>query len=201
MGKNIIFLGLTIIGGIIFTIQNSEPTTIIILNQPIPLKLPLAWWILLSILAGIVTSLILQLSNQLSAGSNQSRFSSRSPQPDSPKSPRDLPQKSSKPEFQDSKEEDDDEWNIEEPPQTTPERIESEWSAQQREKANEIEEEAPFQAPSRSSAIYSYRYQESQKKQPQNPNPDQEVYDVEYRVITPPYQDPPSEDPDHEDWI
>jgi uncharacterized integral membrane protein len=200
MAKNIIFLGLILMVVIIFTLQNQEVITVTLLNQPLPLKLPLSWWILLSTGAGMLTSLILQLFNQFSGNSNQGRFSATVKQSNSPEPSPDLDPKPSRTRLQES--EPDDEWNIEEPPQIIPERIESEWSARQKEQSNELEEEAPFQPPPRSSALYSYRYRESQKKQPENTTSDQEVYDAEYRVITPPYQDPPSEaSEEDEDWI
>lgn len=99
----------------------------------------------------------------------------------------------------------DDEWQIEQPPTT--ETPIQDFPSQ----AGTYEVKKEAESSDRSGSVYSYRYREAKPKQPkpQEPKPEtppsqptgEQVYDANYRVIRPPLWEMPNPpDEDEEDW-
>jgi hypothetical protein len=196
-----LFLLLSLICLVIFVIQNRQLITIVIFNSPVAFSLSIGIWVLIAILAGFLSSIIIQLLNPVEIIPVADTYA--------PKSTK----KSKK--IQDNNLEDEDldedEWNIEEPPmETTPIRDrldlrEERFNTEQRERELKFTENQTFkdaENPSLTNDNYEKNYEEKQAPPPPKINPPprryprnnkNNVYDANYRVINPPYQTNPEE--------
>jgi uncharacterized integral membrane protein len=213
----ILTLLLILAATIIFVLQNLEPISLVFLNAQIALQLPLAVWILLAVVAGMLTSALIQLLNRSNGRVQQVSFApeeppispsgsafgefrqSRSPRYDAVDEPSYVRSEATtsssttttteKSDWDNAGEERD--WNIEEPPQENFDR------------QNLQDKETPPSS-SRSSSVYSYSYREAKNKST-TPDKKERIYDANYRVISPPYRQEENrkiEDEDNEeDWI
>ncbi|MDJ0728603.1 MAG: LapA family protein [Crocosphaera sp.] len=208
----LILLALMLIGIVINLLQNRQPVTLYFLGTDantalFSLQLPLGIWIILFTIAGIITSLLIQFLTQSprflsSKRPRNPRLRTQEP-PETPYS-RPEPQKSDwetppPPEWENSVQEEEDEWDIEEPPleKTIPRQPPTVEDIR-----SEFEVQKPPKAVSQEGTVYSYTYGElsdrtsSQpspnppklEKKPPSPQPSGDVYDAQYRIITPPYR-------------
>ena len=225
----LIVLALMLIGTVVSLLQNQQPITLYFLGTDsntalFSLQLPLGIWIVLFTVAGIITSLLIQfLTRSPVSFSPKPPRNRRSSTPEPPETPysRPEPKKSDwetspPPEWEQSIEEEEDEWDIEEAPTENtiprqPHKVEDIRS--------EFEVQKPPKVASQEGTVYSYTYRElsdrpssqpypeppKPKKKPPSSQPRKDVYDAQYRVITPPYtpfQEPNDEDEDYEEnWI
>lgn len=206
---------------------NGQPITLYFLgNSPqtalFSLSWPLAVWILLFMLAGVITGLIIQIFHQFSAPSPSRRPRQRF----EPPSPRRSAFKTQKPDWE---QEIPNEWDIEEPPETSTQprysspsppqpEIQDRFKAEKPPEpslSSEFEENSPIAPPmtdfevpkspkqtSREGSVYTYTYHSEKRDRPVKPSSDQ-VYDAPYRVITPPDEknDNFDEQSEEEEWI
>ncbi|BBA80254.1 hypothetical protein RGRSB_1888 [cyanobacterium endosymbiont of Rhopalodia gibberula] len=221
---------------VVFLIQNQQTVTLYFLGVSantalFTLTLPMGIWVILFIVFGILTSLIIQFLNHFSSSlsSRNSTFPPQSSQlPESSPSSKKIDWgKTSQRNWGKIEEdfEEEDGWDIEEPP-TKPTFIREklERKLQEEERATGFEVQQSPRKASRQGSIYSYTYRELHdsednslfqksvelppKKQEtlesKNETVDQ-VYDASYRVLTPPYRkDQESSNSDQEedqDWI
>lgn len=236
-------------GGMLLLAQNWSPVLpLVILGSQVAV-LPLALWILVFVVAGILTSAILQFLNYLAG--RFTRGSVRTPPP--PPSPRsrysETPstrppkaRRSSKQgrieeepvkrifkeewefgqewDFEDAStvatptpdvqewgkkdEPEDEDWNIEKPPvqptQPTFKRSLDRSETIKRESVNFEVRQEPKNV-SQSGSVYTQQYREA-KSSESGLDKKEQVYDANYRVITPPVRQPPPETTEEEeDWI
>ncbi|MGK7932462.1 MAG: hypothetical protein AB4041_13660 [Microcystaceae cyanobacterium] len=201
--------------------SNWQPITLYFLGNSaqtalLSLSLPLALWVLLFTLAGFITGFFIQVLNRLVSASPtprrpRQRVTSPPPQPMgvSPNSERDWEQQRP------------NEWDIEEPPHSptqtsyspppTPknpdpppqDRFKAESpsvakSSEQTPLDAEVKASSPPQKTTREGSVYTYTYREKgDRPAPPTANSSDQVYDANYRVITPPSNEPEPE----EDWI
>lgn len=230
----LIILALMAIGAGIVLLQNQQPITLYFLGTDREtalffLKLPLGIWMLIFTLAGIISSFFIQLFTRSSTILSFNKPRKRSPRPsEPPETPYQRPEPKKKsdwetpppPEWENSSDTEklDDEWDIEEPPQenTIPRNPNN-----VRETLSEFEKQQPPKTSSQEGTVYSYTYRElsdrtpsdppvtspKSENKPPSPRPKGDVYDAQYRVITPPYQpsqesnDEDGENEDNENWI
>ncbi|NCS15306.1 MAG: hypothetical protein GPJ02_06760 [Microcystis aeruginosa G13-12] len=193
------------VGGLLIW-QNLGVITLVFFGGIMQVKLPLAVWVLLFTLAGIISGLTLQFlysfGRPLAAPkasppiANNPKVSPPSPRPtyiqDSAASPPDN----------DWERDSGDDWNFDAPPEkptTIQDREEFPPRVADGEKTNFVK---PPDDSSQTGSVYSYSYRTA--KQTRGEKADQ-VYDVNYRIITPPAQDE-NEDrevnkADEEEWI
>ncbi len=230
----LIILVLMAIGTGIILLQNQQSVTLYFLGTDVEtalftLKLPLAIWILIFTLAGIISSFFIQLftrSSRVLAFNKPQKSRPRSPEP--PETPYQRPEPKKKsdwetpppPEWENSSdtEQEDDEWDIEEPPEenTIPRN-----STNFEDTRSEFEKQQPPKTVSQEGTVYSYTYRElsdrvasespenspQSEKKPPSTQPNGDVYDAQYRIITPPYQPSQESDEDRdneedeENWI
>ncbi len=209
-------LGLILAIAVVFWWQNQQPVVLVLFGLRTS-QLPLAAWVLIFILAGLLTSLCLRLL--LGTTVTPKREST------TPKRKTVVPRYREEPEIglkqppvpsqfsppnppETTKEskavEGDDDWLLEKPSQETKSLRDDERSPEPMTPSG-----TPVPPPhreSRQGTIYSYTYRESKKS---NPEP---VYDAKYRVITPSSRDSqginPGEnlnnqkdDDDDEEWV
>lgn len=224
----LILVFVMLIASIILLLQNQQAIALHFLGTDtktalFSLKLPLGLWVILFTLAGILTSLLMQVLTQFPRQVSTSQAAKPRPRPqDPPETPyqRSETKKSDwesppPPEWENVSSEDDydDEWDIEEPPveKTIPRK-----PSKDKETRSEFEVQQPPKTVSQEGTVYSYTYRELSdrrypnppedprniEKKPSSPNPKKKVYDAQYRVITPPYSPPQeSDDEDEESWI
>ncbi len=197
-----VFLGTLVI----FLLQNTQPIPFILLSYVIPRELSVGILVLFAVLAGILTSLILQLLNQ---GKNKQtpQFSTTKNKKTtetnynySP-SPRSYNQAKS---------------DIKESSYSRQEYLKKEKIEDVKSSANDsikeiFDEKIPREENSqvnepliKKDSIYSYNFRQNKDKKN---NPTDDVYDANYRVIIPPYQQDKEksstniQDDKDEDWI
>ena len=208
----LLILLLTLGGVIIFAIQNREPVVLVFFGSSTALNLPVAGWIILFMAAGLITSLVVQLLNFQRGSPPNQRSSNAAPRRPAPPPPRqtnleepDQAQSYTATSASDWEQRQDD-WNIEEPPQST---VLKDFERRIAEDERSIEQQTKPQP--QSGSVYAYRYPKTedagvkatpdkQDNSASQTNKDN-VYDADYRVVTPPYRDatPPAED--EEDWV
>lgn len=227
----LILVFLMLIASIILLVQNQQAIALYFLGTDtqtalFSLKLPLGLWVILFTLAGVLTSLLMQVLTQFPRQVSPTPAAKPRPRPqDPPETPYQRPETKTSdwespppPEWEDisQNDDDDDEWDIEQPPveKTIPRR-----SSRVEETRSEFEvQQPPPKSASQQGTVYSYTYRELSDRisatPPQdppnvekeasspNPNKNKKVYDAEYRVITPPYRPAQaSDDEDEESWI
>jgi hypothetical protein len=197
--KLIIFLVLLGLVGL-FALQNLQVIQLVFFGGILTLKLPVIVWLILFTLAGLLTSLLLQVLTSYP----RSSAPQVPPRPTVPPSPKPQPQpvyKTKDPIF--------DDWDLQQTsPAPSPPTKETEIPEFPRRK---VEEKTPSQEkiPSHESppttlqneTIYPYTYREEEKSAEKAAKP---VYDADYRVITPPYRSPDNPTPvddDSEEWV
>ena len=172
----LIILLTLVLGLLLLLVQNLSPSLPIVFVGMRTLPLPLALWILLSITAGIFTSLIitrlLKLASYLSL-QDQQPIPKAIPTP--PRVKQNTPPPKSPPPPINQVDDEFDDWDTN--------RHQDDWNDE--ENSESVEETSPSQqsSSSRSSSVYSYSSQE-----PKNTavGKTESVYDADYRVIIPP---------------
>ena len=212
-----LILIISLAGLTVFIWQNQKLISLIFLNTNIAIQLPVAVWIVLFVGAGILTSIVWQFLNNLQIRAALRSASEEKPEvyfseprsSDYQRPPRSNPRNFSNSDWNttddldwdDSGNHNQDDWNIEEPP------VESTYSKddfddRREEEGKNYEVRQQPQSISHSGSVYSYSYREKNDTSTDNKKP---VYDADYRVITPPYQenlDESIEDYEEDnDWI
>ena len=194
-----LLLLLAVLGGLsLLLVQNWSPVLPLVFLGMTTQSLPLAIWILLSVVAGAFTSLLItglsSLSNYFVRATPQRRTpvdAQRNEAPRNTKRPSQPAPDSTSGEPDDDWENDaNDDWDFEEAdkmPNSTSQR-----SAAQ----NTVKESASTEPKTESqSGSYSYSYRASTS----GVGKTESVYDADYRVITPPHQ-PINTDQEDDDW-
>jgi hypothetical protein len=181
-----VFLGL-----ILLLVQNLSPSLPIVFVGMRTLPLPLALWILLSITAGILTSLIitglLKFATSLSPQEQQAIPKSI---PTPPRVRQNTPPPKSPPPPVNQVDDEFDDWDTN--------RNQDDWNDEDNSKPVEETSSSQQSSNSRRSSVYSYSSQE-----PKNTavGKTESVYDADYRVIVPPYQESSKNQvTDDDDW-
>lgn len=214
---------------ILLVIQNLQPIALVLFGSKTS-AFPLGVWVISFLAAGFFTSLYLQLLTNSSRPQKSSQSDRREPNiPPSESPPREInpPQPLKERRLKDSDKDDsrfvasspliadqsgwenennENDWNIEEPPEITTTYQGSYSEDKVQESASNFEIPQQPKASSQQGTIYSYTYREkSQKSDKQDQaNPPKTVYDADYRVITPPYPqetESPLDQDEPEDWI
>ena len=193
------------VGGLLIW-QNLGAITLVFFGGIMTVKLPLAVWVLLFTLAGIISGLTLQFlysfGRPLAAPKASPRIANNPTVP--PPSPRPTYIQDTAPSARGNDWERDsgDDWNFDTPPEKPTiiqEREEFSSRLADEEKANFVK---PPSDSSQTDSVYSYSYRTA--KQTRGEKVDQ-VYDVNYRIITPPTQDQNQDrevnKADEEEWI
>jgi hypothetical protein len=193
------------VGGLLIW-QNLGVITLVFFGGIMTVKLPLAVWVLLFTLAGIISGLTLQFLYSFGrplAAPKASPPIANNPKV-SPPSPRPtyIQDSAASPPGNDWERDSGDDWNFDAPPEkptTIQDREEFPPRVADGEKTNFVK---PPDDSSQTGSVYSYSYRTA--KQSRGEKADQ-VYDVNYRIITPPAQDQ-NEDrevnkADEEEWI
>ena len=191
----ILFLALAV--ATIFVVQNLQPVALIFFNAQLAIQLPISIWAILAIAAGMFTSFLLQLLTQTKSQANPTVITASPPPPKTappkfshqpPPSPEDSFLRDRKRGLKEQ-----------EPELNTP----GENKTDQNHEPYEVQR--PPQKSSQSGSVYSYTYKEgkSDKK-----GRIEDVYDADYRLLTPPYNQKPEEsassqesEDDNDDWI
>ncbi|WP_024546141.1 hypothetical protein [Picosynechococcus sp. NKBG15041c] len=208
---------ITLLGGLgIIWLQNSQPLSLVLFNQALPLALPLGIWLIAAVLLGLLLSLILQL---LLRGGNPSvkgdrpnprleRLKQRpSREPDRRTGRSDWERSRANYDWTDKELEaqDEESWDIESPP-SQPTRPKAPQPANSAEP--EIRPQPKPQRPRPTPPVTpapSPTPSPAPKQQPKAAD-SEAVYDADYRILTPPY-DPDATDPggvdpnEDEEWI
>jgi uncharacterized integral membrane protein len=222
---------LTLVAIVIFYLQNQQSIALVFYGITIPIQFPIAVWVLLSLLAGVITSILLQILNGLGRSKSKEREATRKPEP-----PRTAKTTVNSKQTRSQKKEN-------KPPER-PIKEELEWDAPSQKKVDwdgkeiepepdlvrEIKDDFPFKAQppleknyevekkpvseNRSGSVYSYSYGKNTKRDDRvekvkkedkaEPKKVDRVYDANYRVIDNPKDDRPptkSLNEDDEDWI
>jgi len=171
--------GIIIVAGMIFYLQNRSPEVSLIIFGSQTIALPVALWLIISAMAGLITSMLLQLL--FGVYSRQSRQQWEDDEdfdfPEQPDEPNDRFASSDKqeansvpratqtlqqdwqspPQREDWNDLDDDDWNIEEPP-----RRDSNPSPNRNNNIDEVQN--PPDKTSNQGSVYSYRYREARRE-------------------------------------
>ena len=193
------------VGGLLIW-QNLGVITLVFFGGIMTVKLPLAVWVLLFTLAGIISGLTLQFLYSFGrplAAPKASPPIANNPQvpPPSPR-PTYIQDRAASPPGNDWERDSGDDWNFDAPPEkptTIQDREEFPPRVADREPANFVK---PPEDSSRTGSVYSYSYRTAKQTRGEKA---EQVYDVNYRIITPPAQDQ-NEDRevnkgDEEEWI
>ena len=193
------------VGGLLIW-QNLGAITLVFFGGIMTVKLPLAVWVLLFTLAGIISGLTLQFlysfGRPLAAPKASPRIANNPKVPPPSPRPTYIQDSAASPPDNDWERDSGDDWNFDAPPEkptTIQDREEFPPRVADGEKTNFVK---PPQDSSQTGSVYSYSYRTA--KQTRGEKADQ-VYDVNYRIITPPAQDE-NEDrevnkADEEEWI
>jgi hypothetical protein len=201
----IILLFAIALGGLLVW-QNLAAITLVFFGGIMTVKLPLAVWVLFFTLAGIISGLTLQFlysfGRPLAAPKAPPRVPSNPAVPPPSSRPTYIQDRPVSPPRSDWERDSGDDWNFDAPPEkptTIQDREELSDQIADREKADVVK---PPEDSSQTGSVYSYSYRTA--KQTRGEKVDQ-VYDVNYRIITPPAQDPKEDrdvnKEDEEDWI
>jgi hypothetical protein len=193
------------VGGLLIW-QNLGVITLVFFGGIMQVKLPLAVWVLLFTLAGIISGLTLQFlysfGRPLAAPKASPRIANNPKVPPPSPRPTYIQDSAASPPGNDWERDSGDDWNFDAPPEkptTIQDREEFPPRVADGEKTNFVK---PPDDSSQTGSVYSYSYRTA--KQSRGEKADQ-VYDVNYRIITPPAQDE-NEDrevnkADEEEWI
>jgi len=193
------------VGGLLIW-QNLGVITLVFFGGIMTVKLPLAVWVLLFTLAGIISGLTLQFlysfGRPVAAPKASPRIGNNPTVPPPSPRPTYIQDSAPSPPSNDWERDSGDDWNFDAPPEkptTIQDREEFPPRVADGEKTNFVK---PPDDSSQTGSVYSYSYRTA--KQTRGEKADQ-VYDVNYRIITPPAQDQ-NEDrevnkADEEEWI
>jgi hypothetical protein len=193
------------VGGLLIW-QNLGVITLVFFGGIMTVKLPLAVWVLLFTLAGIISGLTLQFLYSFGrplAAPKASPPIANNPKV-SPPSPRPtyIQDSAASPPGNDWERDSGDDWNFDAPPEkptTIQDREEFPPRVADGEKANFVK---PPEDSYQTGSVYSYSYRTAKQTRGEKA---EQVYDVNYRIITPPAQDENQEREvnkgDEEDWI
>lgn len=184
----LIILVTTILGLIIILVQNFGRSLPLVFLGMQSQSLPLGLWVLLSIIAGVFTSLVITRLLKFATNLNLQEQQSipKSPPTTAQRVKQNTPPPSSPPQTPASQFNDQDDWNTN--------QDQDDWDD------GENYESVPKTSPtsnSRTSSVYSYSSQE-----PKNTavGKTEAIYDADYRVIIPPYKEPIKDQADDDDW-
>src|SRR6478672_13201955 len=200
-----IVLLLVIFGGLaLLVLQNLLPVPLVFLGTTTP-TLPVGIWIVSAIALGILISSCLQGFSYLQRRSLQARIRQleAEPTPSSASSSQsrersetrytppaqEPPLNENLSDWEVEESDDDEDWEIDDAPEP-----ESRNDAGNQQTSYEVRQEPKSSA--QSGSVYSYSYREPSDSGVGKTEP---VYDVNYRVITPPYREA-TNDEDEEDW-
>jgi hypothetical protein len=193
------------VGGLLIW-QNLGVITLVFFGGIMTVKLPLAVWVLLFTLAGIISGLTLQFLYSFGrplAAPKASPPIANNPKV-SPPSPRPtyIQDSAASPPGNDWERDSGDDWNFDAPPEkptTIQDREEFPPRVADGEKTNFVK---PPEDSYQTGSVYSYSYRTAKQTRGEKA---EQVYDVNYRIITPPAQDENQEREvnkgDEEDWI
>ena len=203
---------LATLGVVIFIGQNRQLVPLILFNNQIALELPVAIWLLLAVIAGMLTSIALQLLNEIPrrASTYSPPYpSEKFPPPPPPRTP--FTPRATAPLEQPEPSETQEEWDIEEPPVETTQLQDQ--LAKEKKPRGYGDYEAPQkpQKSNQSGSVYSHSYHDPQaqaQERGEEIGKADRVYDANYRLIKPP--DRPKDLPEEtetknkdedEDWV
>ncbi|MBD2741140.1 LapA family protein [Coleofasciculus sp. FACHB-1120] len=219
-----ILLLMLVLGSLaLLALQNLSPVLALVFLGAKTQALPVGVWILAAIALGALTGSFLQLLSYLQRRPLQTRIrtleAAETPRPSQPRretaqstsstqqtsyTPPPPPQESNPDTDGDDWEDevaDDDDWDESEEPRDrtpSPQPFAKEF-VEERERTTYERQQEPKSA-SRSGSVYSYSYREPRNS---GVGKTEAVYDANYRVITPPYQEPQpvrKTNQDEEDW-
>ncbi|TRU98598.1 MAG: hypothetical protein EWV75_05045 [Microcystis wesenbergii Mw_QC_S_20081001_S30D] len=193
------------VGGLLIW-QNLGVITLVFFGGIMTVKLPLAVWVLLFTLAGIISGLTLQFlysfGRPLAAPKASPRIGNNPTVPPPSPRPTYIQDTAASAPDNDWERDRDDDWNFDAPPEkptTIQDREGFSPRVADEEKANFVK---PPEDSSQTGSVYSYSYRTA--KQSRGEKVDQ-VYDVNYRIIKPPAQDQNEDQEvnkgDEEEWI
>lgn len=217
-------------GGLaLFAFSNLSPVLPLVFLGTQTLALPVAAWIGLAIAAGAFTSFFLQVLSSLQKGYSTQRREERDEVPrrrrtyrrESPENPEPEPQTQftspppppppqtpSNRVTSDWEERTREDWDFEDEP-TAPQSRSQDVDDWQGSRPSSSPRDTPpmdstnYEVPqepktsSQSGSVYSFSYRDTPESGVGKPD---QVYDANYRVISPPYQKPPEPSEDEEDW-
>jgi uncharacterized integral membrane protein len=204
MGWIVVLIAIAVGGLLVW--QNLQVVTLVFFGGIMTVKLPLAVWVLLFTLTGIISGLTLQFLYSFGRPLAAPKASSRIPAnpavpPPSPR-PTYIQDRPASPPRSDWERDNGDDWNFDASPEaatTIQDREEFSGNISDGKKADVVK---PDSDTSQTGSVYSYSYRT--EKQTRGEKVDQ-VYDVNYRIITPPAQDQKEDrdvnKEDEEDWI
>lgn len=182
MGRSLksFLLLISLVAMVIFMLQNRQLITIFILNRPLNLALPLGIWVIIFILAGLLTSIIIQWLNPVQV----------IPVADNNYYGKNLNSSNNN----DLEDEEETQWNIEEPPieKTTIRDTFREENFRRSQREQEFKAEENSDSEPRKSNVQQSNIESKTPPRSVPRNRKNGVYDANYRVINPPYN-PPSE--------
>ena len=197
---------LVVLGGLILLLANNlSPVSLVFLGISTP-ALPLAVWILLSVVAGALTTVLITglqgLSAYLAGGSRPKRSNRVTPPPQANTQRREAPQYTAPPppppERKTAANEDLDDWDDDSSSDEWEFEAETDNQANERPpvQPNQIKDSKTYEVSQEpkhsqhSGSVYSYGYKEPRDS---GVGKTESVYDAEFRVLTPPYRqiDPP----------
>ncbi|MBE9073138.1 hypothetical protein [Microcystis sp. LEGE 08355] len=201
------------VGGLLIW-QNLGVITLVFFGGIMTVKLPLAVWVLLFTLAGIISGLTLQFlysfGRPLAAPKTSPPIANNPKVPPPSPRPTYIQDSAASPPDNDWERDSGDDWNFDTPPlRRSSGQAEKPTTIQDREEFSPRvadEEKANFVKPPEDSyqtgSVYSYSYRTAKQTRGEKA---EQVYDVNYRIITPPAQDENQEREvnkgDEEDWI
>jgi hypothetical protein len=201
------------VGGLLIW-QNLAVITLVFFGGIMTVKLPLAVWVLLFTLAGIISGLTLQFlysfGRPLAAPKASPRIGNNPTVPPPSPRPTYIQDSAPSPPSNDWERDSGDDWNFDTPPlRRSSGQAEKPTIIQDREEfpprvadREKVDFVKPPSDSSQTGSVYSYSYRTA--KQTRGDKADQ-VYDVNYRIITPPAQDQNQDREvnkgDEEEWI
>jgi hypothetical protein len=204
MGWIVVLIAIAVGGLLVW--QNLQVITLVFFGGIMTVKLPLAVWVLLFTLTGIISGLTLQFlysfGRPLAAPKASSRIPANPAVPPSSSRPTYIQDRPVSQPRSDWEKDNGDDWNFDAAPEaatTIQDREEFSGNISDSKKADFVKPESDT---SQTGSVYSYSYRT--EKQTRGEKVDQ-VYDVNYRIITPPAQDQKEDrdvsKEDEEDWI
>lgn len=196
----ILLLLLVLAGLTLLLAQNWSPVLLLVFLGRRTVALPLAMWILLSLVAGVLTNALIAslfgLSNYFAAQQLLKRQRDVEPPQKASSQRRKVDDSASRqPSNTGSSSVSDwdapvgDDWNLDED-------VEKQSGFQDENKSATYERQQEPERKSQSGSVYSYSYQ----KPKSNAGQTESVYDAQYRVVTPPYQQTNTVKPQEDDW-
>ena len=184
----LIILVTTILWLIIILVQNFGYSLPLVFLGMRSQSLPLGLWVLLSIIAGVCTSLVITRLLKFATNLNlpEQQYIPKSPPTTAQRVKQNTPPPSSPPQPPASQFNDQDDWNTN--------QDQDDWDD------GKNYESVPKTSPtsnSRTSSVYSYSSQAPKNTAVGKP---EAIYDADYRVIIPPYKEPSKNQADDDDW-